>query len=106
MFHPFDFQSATRVIFGESSFAQLGALAADLGFQRALLVADRGMLACGYVDEAVRLLTASGIEVFTFHDFTENPDTAMIEARRAFAELCRIDSIIGLGGGSSRSVFS
>ena len=101
MFHPFDFQSTTRVIFGESSFAQLGALASDLGFHRTLLVADRGMIACGYVDEAVRLLTAAGCSVFTFHDFTENPDTAMIEAGRAFAELCRIDSLIGLGGGSS-----
>ena len=101
MFHPFDFQSTTRVIFGESSFAQLGALASDLNFHRTLLVADRGMIACGYVDEAVRLLTAAGCSVFTFHDFTENPDTAMIEAGRAFAELCRIDSLIGLGGGSS-----
>jgi alcohol dehydrogenase len=101
MFPPFDAQSRTRVIFGAGAFAQLGRLAAEYGFQRTLLVADRGMIACGYVDEAVKLLTQSGIEVFTFHDFSENPDTAMIEAGRAFAASLRLDSLIGLGGGSS-----
>jgi alcohol dehydrogenase len=89
------------VIFGAGTLARLGELAREAGFQRTLLVADRGMIACGYVDEAVKLLTQSGIEVFTFHDFSENPDTAMIEAGRAFAAPLGIDSIIGLGGGSS-----
>jgi alcohol dehydrogenase len=80
---------------------QLGAFARELGFRRTLLVADRGMIACGYVDEAVKLLAQSTIEVFPFHNFTENPDTQMIEAGRAFAAPLGIDSIIGLGGGSS-----
>lgn len=79
----------------------LGELACALQFQRTLLVADRGMIACGYVDAAIKLLRQSHIEVFLFHDFSENPDTNMIEAGRAFAASCNIDSIIGLGGGSS-----
>ena len=97
----FDFQPRTRVLFGSGSFEQLGALARELGFHRTLLVADRGMIACGYVAEAVVLLTQVGIEVFSFHDFTVNPDTQVIEAGRAFAASLAIDSIIGLGGGSS-----
>ncbi len=101
MFPPFDFQSLTRVIFGTDSFGELGRLAEGLGFRRTLFVADRGMIACGYVDEAAKLLAQSGVEVFTFHDFGDNPDTVMIEAGRAFAAPLGIDSIIGLGGGSS-----
>jgi alcohol dehydrogenase len=97
----FDFQPRTRVLFGLGSFEQLGVLARELSFQRTLLVADRGMIACGYVDEATKLLAQSGIEVFPFHDFSENPDTRMIEAGRAFAAPLGVDSIIGLGGGSS-----
>lgn len=97
----FDFQPRTRVVFGAGSFEQLGALARELGFRRTLLVADPGMLACGYVAEAVVLLTQAGIEVFTFHDFTVNPDTQVIEAGRALAAPLALDSIIGLGGGSS-----
>jgi alcohol dehydrogenase len=98
---PFDFQSWTRLIFGEGSFERLGALASELGFRRTLLVADKGILACGYVEKATRILTDSGITVFAFHDFDSNPNTTMIEAGRKFAASLDIDSLIGLGGGSS-----
>ncbi|MBO0726579.1 MAG: iron-containing alcohol dehydrogenase, partial [Blastocatellia bacterium] len=97
----FDFHTRTRLVFGSGAFERLGDLARELGFNRALLVADQGMVACGYVDEAASLLKASGVEVFPFHEFGENPDTAMVEAGRAFAAPLGIDSIIALGGGSS-----
>jgi alcohol dehydrogenase len=98
---PFDFQSHTRVVFGEATLANLGALAQGLGFRRSLLVADRGLVAAGHVAEASILLKKAGIEVIPFHDFDVNPDTSMVEAGRAFAAQLNIDSIIGLGGGSS-----
>ncbi|MEK6324935.1 MAG: iron-containing alcohol dehydrogenase [Acidobacteriota bacterium] len=98
---PFDFHTRTRLIFGERSFERLATLASELGFQRTLLVADRGILACGYVEKATKLLTDSGIAVFAFHDFDSNPNTMMVEAGREFAAPLDIDSIIGLGGGSS-----
>jgi len=98
---PFDFQSRTRLIFGEGSFERLGALASELGFRKVLLVSDKGMLACGYVERAKKLLSDSGITVFTFHEFDSNPNTTMIEAGRDFAAPLGIDSLIGLGGGSS-----
>ncbi|MEK6285952.1 MAG: iron-containing alcohol dehydrogenase [Acidobacteriota bacterium] len=98
---PFDFHSRTRLIFGEASFDRLGALASELGFRRTLLVADIGILACGYVEQATKILTDSRITVFSFHDFDSNPNTTMIDAGRAVAASLEIDSIIGLGGGSS-----
>src|SRR5215213_6358381 len=97
----FDFQSRTRVVFGYGSIARLGALARELGFRRSLLVADRGLVDCGYVEEAARLLRVAGVEVEAFHDFEADPDTRMVEAGRAFSAGLKIDSIIGLGGGSS-----
>ncbi len=97
----FDFQSRTRVVFGNGSLARLGELARELGFRRSLVVSDRGLMSCGYVEEATRLLKTSGVEVEAFHDFETDPDSRMIEAGRAFAAEIKIDSIIGLGGGSS-----
>jgi alcohol dehydrogenase len=97
----FDFQTQTRVIFGNGALEQLGRLASELGFHKTLLVADSGLVACGHVQQATNLLTKAGIEVIPFHDFEVNPDTRMIEAGRAFAAPLGIDSIIGLGGGSS-----
>jgi alcohol dehydrogenase len=101
MFSPFDFQSPTRFIFGQGSFQQLGSLAKELSFQRTLVVADRGMIAAGYVERAAGLLRREQIAVFPFHDFQENPDTAMVEAGSEFARTRQIDSLVGLGGGSS-----
>jgi alcohol dehydrogenase len=98
---PFDFQTRTRLIFGKGSFERLGALASELGFRKTLLVADKGMLACGYVERAAKLLADSGITVFCFHDFDSNPNTTMIEAGRDFSTSLGIDSLVGLGGGSS-----
>jgi len=97
----FDFQPRTRVIFGAGVVERLGELARELNFQRTLLVADHGLVASGHVDEAVNPLKKAGVEVFRFHDFEVNPDTRMIEAGTAVASSLNIDSVIGLGGGSS-----
>jgi alcohol dehydrogenase len=97
----FDFQPRTRVIFGAGVIDRLGELARELNFQRTLLVADHGLVASGHVDEAVGPLQKAGVEVFRFHDFEVNPDTRMVEAGTALVSPLQIDSIIGLGGGSS-----
>lgn len=97
----FDFHPRTRAVFGVGAIERLGELARELNFRKVLLVADRGLVASGHVAEALAPLGAAGIEVVTFHDFETNPDTHMIEIGRAFAAPLKIDSIIGLGGGSS-----
>jgi len=98
---PFDFQSHTRVVFGQGSVERIGDLARELNFRRTLLVADRGLLGFGYVDLVSALLNRAGIETFPYHNFDVNPDTRMIEAGRDHSATLDIDSIVGLGGGSS-----
>src|SRR5262245_24953504 len=97
----FDFHIRTRVVFGEGALARLGEIARELGFTRTLIVADRGLVAAGYVRQAAESLEAQGIRPFIFHDFQSNPDTRMVEAGRQSAAAANVDSIVGLGGGSS-----
>jgi len=97
----FDFQPRTRVVFGPGAIERLGELARELNFRRTLLVADHGLVASGHVDEAVGPLEKAGVEVIRFHDFEVNPDSRMVENGTAFVAPLKIDSIIGLGGGSS-----
>ena len=97
----FDFQPRTRVIFGAGSLARIGDLSRELGFRRALLVADAGVVQAGYVAAAISALEAAGIAAVPFHDFGQNPDSAMVENGCVFAAPLGLDSIIGLGGGSS-----
>jgi len=97
----FDFQPRTRVIFGNGALQGLGPLAREVGFRRTLLVADRGLVAAGHADQTADLLKRSGIEVESFTNFDVNPDSAVIETGCAVVAPLEVDSIIGLGGGSS-----
>jgi alcohol dehydrogenase class IV len=98
---PFDFTLRTRIVFGEDALGGIGPLARALGFTRTLIVADKGIVATGQVARVSNLLTAAGIAPSVFDGFDANPDTRMIEAGRAQAAACRIDSMVALGGGSS-----
>jgi alcohol dehydrogenase len=101
MMRPFDFHTRTRVVFGDGARARLGDLARELGFSRTLIVADPGILAAGHAAQAASALEQAGIVACLFHEFDSNPDTRMVEAGRACAARCEIDSIVALGGGSS-----
>lgn len=90
-----------RVVFGEGALDQLGTLARDLAFTRALIVADKGIVAAGFVGRAAALLQASGITPSFFHEFDANPDSRMVEAGRDVASAQQVDGIVALGGGSS-----
>src|SRR5437867_1345470 len=98
---PFDFQLRTRVVFGDGALERLGQHARELAFTRTLIVADPGIAGTGMVDRAVAQLEDAGIAAFRFHEFGANPDTRMVEAGRAHAAACAIDSLVALGGGSS-----
>jgi len=100
----FTFDIRTKLLFGESRFQDLPALARDLGFTHTLLVSDPGLQSTGYPDQAIELLAEAGIVAHPFHDFSPNPDTEMVEAGRivAISNNARgIDSLVALGGGSS-----
>jgi alcohol dehydrogenase len=97
----FDFHLRTRIIYGDGAIKNLGTLTGELGSRHALLVADPGIAAAGYVDEASAFLRAAGVAETRFHDFDANPDSRMVEAGRQVARVAGVDSLIAIGGGSS-----
>ena len=90
-----------RVLTGDGSIDRLGELARELGFGRTLLVADAGLARAGHLAHAHASLESAGVNAIEFSDFGPNPDADMLDAGRRFADGKGIDSIIGLGGGSS-----
>ena len=97
----FDFKLSTRLVFGPGTVTRVGSIAGDLGMTRPLLVADSGIRNAGHVEHVIRLLTAAGLDVEVFDQFSVNPDSAMVDRGVAFASTLNRDSVIGLGGGSS-----
>ena len=97
----FDFHLRTRIVFGAGTLTRLTSLAGELGFTRTLVVADRGIVATGYVETVAALLRDAGSTPSFFHGFDANPDSDMVEAGRKVAAADRVDSIVAIGGGSS-----
>ena len=96
-----DTRTGIRIVVGDGKIDQLGPLAKELGFLRTLIVADAGLVDAGHLDHARASLQSAGVDAIAFSDFGPNPDADMLEAGRRFSADARIDSIVGLGGGSS-----
>ena len=77
---PFDFQPSTRVIFGENTLVQLGALTKELGGTRVLVVSDPGVVSAGIVENALHSLRKESLAVSVFDGVEENPTTLHVES--------------------------
>ena len=97
----FDHVQRTRLVFGNGSAGRVGALSAELGLRRILLVTDPGIVRAGHAAIVQEALESAGLEVVLFDAVIENPTTDCVETCRRVAEQAGIDSFLGLGGGSS-----
>jgi alcohol dehydrogenase len=97
----FDYQPRTRVVFGVNSIDRVGELAKSLAAKRVLLVTDRGIVAAGHASRVRALLVTAGMHVTCFEQVQENPTTRCVERCVEAAREATIDTIVGLGGGSS-----
>ncbi len=98
---PIEFLSRTRLVFGAGVVAQVGQLASELALRKVLLVTDPGIIAAGHAGRVQSSLEAAGLRVTLFDQARENPTTKCVEDCVTVARATGIDSIIGLGGGSS-----
>jgi alcohol dehydrogenase len=97
----FDYQPRTRIVFGVNSVERVGELAAGLAAKRVLLVTDAGIVSAGHAGRVRRKLEERGITVTCFQEVEENPGTRCIDKCAGVARRFAIDTLIGLGGGSS-----
>ena len=98
----FDFQSSTRVVFGENTLDQLGNLTKELGSARVLVVTDPGIVRAGILEKVLDSLKAACLDAFVFDGVEENPTSRHIADGVRFAkDGGEIDLLIGLGGGSA-----
>ena len=98
---PFDYQPRTRLVFGINAIEQIGELAVEISAKRVLLVTDPGIVSAGHAGRVIGLLEHHGLQVVCFDKVEENPTTQCVERCVEVARLLSIDTIVGLGGGSS-----
>jgi len=97
----FDYQPRPRIVFGPGVVDRTGELARGLGAKSVLLVTDRGLVSAGHARRVQENLEASGLNVAIFDHAAENPTTACVDKCLKVAQAVGIDTIVGLGGGSS-----
>ncbi|MCS6861642.1 MAG: iron-containing alcohol dehydrogenase [Abditibacteriales bacterium] len=97
----FDFHPRTRIVFGVNAVDRLGELAREVGAGKVLIVTDAGIVAAGHVERAKHALEATGLRVAVFDRVHENPTTRDVDECVQVARAEKIDTLIGLGGGSS-----
>ena len=98
----FDFQSSTRVVFGENTLDQLGDLTKGLGGERVLVITDPGIVRAGILEKALDALKRAHLDAFVFDGVEENPTSGHVADGVRFAkDRGGIDLLIGLGGGSA-----
>ena len=92
----FEFNTANRIVFGNGSFQQLGAIAAEMG-SRAIVVTGRSGKRA---DPLVRQLDAQGIACTRF-GVPNEPTVSLLEKGLSKAREHAADLVIGFGGGSA-----
>src|SRR6266542_6262681 len=97
----FDHQPRTRLVFGLDSVARVGEFARGLGAKVVLVVTDPGIVTAGHAHRVEHVLQSCGLGVVVFDQVRENPTTRDVDRCLEVAQSAGVDTIIGLGGGSS-----
>lgn len=93
---PFEFATATRIVFGAGAFKEAGVIARALG-RRALVVTGRSSR---HAEQFIAAAREQGMPAFPFAVQGE-PDTNAVTQGIAAARRQECDVVVGLGGGSA-----
>ncbi len=89
-----------EVIFGPGAMSKIGECAKRLGGERVLLVTDPGIIAAGWVDEALKYLERADLKYEVYHNVVTNPRDFQMHAGAQLYLQKQCDVIVAVGGGS------
>ena len=90
----------TAIKFGAGRVKELPEHARALGMRRPLLVTDKALAALPITQNALKLMSAAGLEAALFADVRSNPTEENLEAGVAQYRAGRHDGVVAFGGGS------
>lgn len=89
---------------GPHALERLGPEAKELGGRRAMVIADKGIVAAGIAQKAVDQLKASGLEVCLYSEVAPSPTLKNVNDCAASIRKQQVDLLVGVGGGSTIDV--
>ena len=100
----FNFSSVPDVSVGAGFSDHLGEVLEGLGFSRAFVVTDPGIIQFGLLDKTKKSLERHNIEYHIYSDVVADPPESVVEDAVSIAQDFGCDVVIGFGGGSSMDV--
>jgi alcohol dehydrogenase class IV len=85
---------------GGGSFAEAGALLAELGCKKPLIVTDLFLMKTGLAERLLKQIENAGIHTAIFHETVADPTSVVVDAGVAMFRAGQHDSLVSLGGGS------
>lgn len=98
------FNTVASLRVGPGVAGEIGAVCAELGIRRPLIVTDPGLMTAGLVAPVRDSAAARCESVSVFTEVTADPSEAVVMAAFSHLRADNADGIIGLGGGSSMDV--
>jgi alcohol dehydrogenase len=89
-----------EVIFGAGTLAEVGGAVRRVGGRRPMLVSDPGVLAAGWVEQALPILADDRVDCSLWHDLTPNPKDVEVQAAFECYLASGCDALLAIGGGS------
>lgn len=87
--------------FGPGARKELPGVVARLGFKKALVVTDKGLMKFGVAKMVLDVMDEAGIAYEVFDDVKPNPTVSNVKAGIAACKAAAADFIVAIGGGSS-----
>jgi alcohol dehydrogenase class IV len=89
------------VKFGQGESKKVGLIVKEIGWKKAFIVTDKGVVNAGLIKGITDSLENSNIEYIIFDEVKPNPTSDIVEKAKEQVKKEKCDFIIGLGGGSS-----
>jgi alcohol dehydrogenase len=96
----FEFALGSRVLYKCGIARELGQVVADLGAQRAFIVADKGVIAAGLLAPVINGLEANVVVAGVYDGVPPNSSLETVQAATQAAREAQADVLIAVGGGS------
>lgn len=100
----FDFTKKPPIFFGPGSVSLVGEKAKSFGWNKVILIFDKGVKAVGIVDKVTASLDSASVEYVEFDKVLPDPADVIIEEAAEIARNEKVDGVIAVGGGSPLDV--
>jgi len=96
----YEFQFATKIIYGRDSSQQLAELISGFGLKNIQIITDKGLVKAGTAEKIIGLLKPSGVRTVLFDKVEYNPTVTTVDAAKEQFVNEKCDGVVAVGGGS------